>query len=108
MATESAVNSGMSKRDGDVALGAEVVDLVRPDAVDERGQAGGIGEVAIVEGERESGFVRVVVEVVDAAGVEGAGAADDAVDVVALRQEELGEVGAILPGDAGDERCFGH
>jgi glutaminyl-peptide cyclotransferase len=44
--------------------------------------------------------------VVDAVGVEGAGAADDAVDLVALGQQELGEVGAVLAGDAGDECAF--
>jgi hypothetical protein len=38
---------------------------------------------------------------VDAAGVEGGGAALEAVDVVAAGEEELGEVGAILAGDAG-------
>jgi hypothetical protein len=33
-----------------------------------------------------------------------AGAANHAHDLVALRQKELGEVGAILSGDAGDQR----
>ena len=32
-----------------------------------------------------------------------AGAADDAVDLVALVEQQLGEVGAVLAGDAGDE-----
>jgi hypothetical protein len=50
--------------------------------------------------------VGVAVEVLDPLGVEGAGAADDAVDEVALGEEELGEVGAVLAGDAGDESDF--
>ena len=32
-----------------------------------------------------------------------AGPADDADDLVALGQQELGEVGAVLAGDAGDQ-----
>ena len=33
----------------------------------------------------------------------GAGTADHAVDLVAVGQEELGQVGPVLPGDAGDQ-----
>jgi hypothetical protein len=47
--------------------------------------------------------VRVLVQVVDAVGVEERGAALDAVDFVALAQQEFGKVGAVLAGDAGDE-----
>jgi len=32
----------------------------------------------------------------------------DAVDGIALREEELGEIGAILAGDAGDECSLVH
>ncbi len=46
---------------------------------------------------------RVPVEVVDPPGVEGAGAPDEAVDLVALVQEQLREVGAVLAGDPGDQ-----
>ena len=49
------------------------------------------------------GVVGVGVEVVDAVGVEGAGAADDAVDFVAFGEQEFGEVAAVLAGDAGDQ-----
>jgi hypothetical protein len=60
--------------------------------------------------------VRVPVDVVQAAGVEGAGAADDAMHLVAFGQEELGQacaersrsIGAVLAGDAGDEGLFSH
>ena len=40
--------------------------------------------------------VGIVVEVGDPAGVEGGAAADDAVDEVALLQQQLGQVGAVL------------
>ena len=59
-----------------------------------------------MEEERRVGLVRIAVEMVDPAGVEGAGAPDQAVDLVALRQQELGQVGAVLAGDAGDERVL--
>jgi hypothetical protein len=51
-------------------------------------------------------FVRILVEVVDAAGVEGRRAPDHAVHFVAFVEKELREVGAVLTGDAGDQRTF--
>ncbi len=35
-------------------------------------------------------------------------AADDAEDLVALLEQEFGEVGTVLAGDAGDDCAFGH
>ena len=90
-----------------MALGAEVVDLVRPDLLEEVGELAGDGEVAVVEIDPRLGVVEVLVEVVDPVGVEGAGPADEAVDLVALAEQEFGQVGAVLAGDAGDE-CFFH
>jgi hypothetical protein len=55
----------------DVGLGAEVVDLVRLDLVHELGDVVGVAEVAVVELEFGGGVVGVLVEVVDAVGVEG-------------------------------------
>ena len=37
-----------------------------------------------------------------------AGAADDGVHLVALLEQQLGEIGAVLAGDAGDQCAFGH
>jgi hypothetical protein len=50
--------------------------------------------------------VPVSVDVVEPAGVERGGPADDAVDLVALAQEQLGQVGAVLPCDARDQRAL--
>ena len=52
------------------------------------------------------GDVRVLVDVVEPLGVERARAADDAVDLVALGEQQLGQVRAVLAGDAGDERAL--
>ena len=44
---------------------------------------------------------------VDAVGVEEAGAALEAMHGVAFLEQEFGEVGTILASDAGDEGGFG-
>jgi hypothetical protein len=49
---------------------------------------------------------RVLVDVVHPLGVEAAGAALDAVDDVPFFEQKLGEVRAVLAGDAGDEGDF--
>ena len=55
------------------------------------------------------GLVRVDVEVVDPPGVELARAADQAVHLVALVEQQLGQVRAVLAGDARDEGAsLGH
>ena len=64
---------------------------------------GGVGQVGVVEEEARLRLVRIAVEVVDPRGVERAGAADEAVDLVALGKQQLGEVRAVLAGDAGDQ-----
>ena len=93
--------------DAHVALRAQVVDFVGLDVVDEVGELPPVRQVAVVQEHAGAGGVRVDVDVVEAAGVEGGGAADDAVDLVPLREEELDQVRSVLAGDAGDE-CLGH
>ncbi len=98
---------GLFEADGDVALGGEVVYLVGLNLLDDADEAGAIGHVTMVEEEAYFFLVAVFVEMVDAVGVEKAGAALDAVDDVAFVEEEFGEVGAVLTGDASDEGDFG-
>jgi hypothetical protein len=43
---------------------------------------------------------------INAGSVECAGAANDAVDFVALLQEQFSQITAILACDAGDQRAF--
>ena len=64
-------------------------------------------ESLLIRTEPAARLVRVLVDVVDALGVEGGGAADDAVDLVPLREQELDQVRSVLAGDAGDQ-CLGH
>jgi len=99
---------GFFEGDGDVTLCGEVIDFVGLDLLQDADQAGGVGQVAMMEDEPAVGLVRVLVEVVDPLGVEQGGAAFNAVDDVALVQQELGEIRAVLAGDAGDECGFVH
>jgi hypothetical protein len=93
---------GIFERDLDVGLSAEVIDFVGLGDFEDAAEAGGICEVAVVEVKAAGGLVGVLIDVVDAAGVEGRTAADDAVDSVAFGEEKFAEVGAVLAGDAGD------
>ena len=66
-------------------------------------QVAGVGEVAVVQEKTLVQQSRLMVKVVNAKGVEGAASADDAVYLVAFVQEQLGEVTAVLAGDAGNQ-----
>ena len=80
-----------------VALGGQVVDLLGLDRLQRPHEAVLVDEIAVVQGQ-------AIADVVDAPGVEGAAPADEAVHLVALLEQQLGQVAAVLPGDAGDER----
>jgi hypothetical protein len=67
-------------------------------------QIGRIRHVAIVQQERHIAGVRVFVEVIDARGVERGRSPLDAVNSVAEAKQIFGQIGAILPGNAGEER----
>ncbi len=84
-----------------VAHRAQVVDLVGLDGAHQVDQADPVGQVAVVQVQPV-----VVVQVVDPGPVQHRGAADQAVHLVALAEEELGQVGTVLAGDPGDEGCL--
>ena len=94
---------GVLPRVRDERDGAEVVDLVGVAVAQRPDQAGHVGEVAGVQddvGEQRPDEVELRVVL----------ATDQAVDVVALGEQELGEIEAVLAGDPGDEgrRHAGH
>src|SRR5205814_8884950 len=72
--------------------------------LDDAYQARRIGHVAVVQDQAAVLVVRVLVQVIDALGVDERGAPLDAMHHVALGEQELGEIGAVLAGDPGDER----
>ena len=55
-----------------------------------------------------AGEVRIVIEVIDAIGVEQACPADQTVHLVALGEQKLGQVRAILPGNTRDQGALCH
>lgn len=81
-----------------------MVHLVRLHLLQQSRDPGAVREVSVVQENTGVGIVRITVEVVDALGVEGRGTTDDSVHHIALLQQQLREVGAVLAGDAGDER----
>ena len=87
-----------------MALGREIVDLGRPDLLHQPDQVGRIRHVAVVHQERHVAGMRILVEMIDARGIEGGRAPLDAVHGIAETQQVLGEIGAVLPGYAGDQR----
>jgi len=91
-----------------VAHRAQVVDLVGLHLLHDADQVGAVRQVTVVQLEAPVVHMRVFVDVVHAIGVEQAGAALDAVHHVALVQQQLRQVGAVLAGDAGDECGLGH
>ena len=91
-----------------MALGTEVVDLIGLHLLDDALQVAAVREIAVMKGRARRlscaiSLVGVLIEVIDAGGVEGGGAAFDAVNGVALLQEEFREIGAVLAGDPSDE-----
>src|SRR6266446_4592270 len=97
---------GNIEADFDVALRREMVKLVRRKTVNQIQYPFRAGQVAVMEEQFRSRLIGILINVIDARSIEGARAADDSVDLVAFRKQQLGKVGAILSGDAGDERAF--
>ena len=84
-------------------LGRQVVKLIRLGFLNDADQVGRVGQVSVMQDEVAVINMRILIEVVDAARVEAGAAAFDAMNGVALLQQQLCKVGSILSGDAGDE-----
>ena len=91
-----------------VALRAEVVDLGGLHLAQEVDERRRVAEVAVVEEEAPALDVRILVDVVEALGVEARRAPHDPVHLVPLAEQELREIRAVLAGDAGDEGGLRH
>jgi hypothetical protein len=89
-------------------LGGEIVDFVGLDFSEQTSERAGVGQIAIMQEEAGMAEVRVGIDGVEAAGVKGAGATNDAVNFVSFTEEQLSEVGAVLSSDSGDEGFFRH
>ena len=86
-----------------MALGSEVVDLSGLNLTDDVDEAGRVSEISVVEGHLGTALMFVVVEMLNPGSVEGAGATDDSVHIVALGKEKLSQVRTILTSDSSDQ-----
>ena len=93
------------KADRDMALRREIVDLRGLHLFDDVDEARRIGHVAMMQHEATSLFVRILIQVVDAIGIEQRRSTLDAVHLVAFCEQKFGEICAVLSGDPGDQ-CF--
>ena len=93
---------GYIEGDLNMALCSQIVNFVWLDLTHQTDEAGGIGQVAVVQGDSV-----LLDQVVDTGGVGDGSAADNTVDLIALLQQELCQIGAVLTGDASD-KCFFH
>src|SRR6266542_410452 len=91
------------ERDLDVALRSEVIDLVRLDQAQDMVQRRCVVQVTIMEEKLPVRDMRVLVDVIDARRVERGGPTDNSMDLVSLREKQLGQIRAVLPGDSGDQ-----
>jgi hypothetical protein len=88
--------------DGHVALRGEVIDLVGLGLFHQAGQHRGVGHVAMMQRQQSLGFRAGRQEVLDPRGVAAGGASHQAVDDVALGQQQFCKIGAVLARNAGD------
>ena len=91
-----------------VGLGGKVIHLVWLDFLHQPDQVGGIRHVPVMQEHLYALLVRVMVQVIDAAGVERRRTPLHPVHLVALVEQQFGQIGAVLPGNAGDKCTLGH
>eukprot|EP00966_Prymnesium_polylepis_P324966 7380968-Prymnesium_polylepis.2 len=86
---------GRFERSLHVALRCQIVDFIWPDLLDDLKARCAIRKVAIMQ--EEPGLWKLI----DAVPIERRGASHDPVDRIPLREEQLSEIRAVLPCDAG-------
>ena len=86
-----------------MALRGQIVDFVRLDFLYDAHQAGRIGEVTVVQGQRRPRLVQFAVQMINAFGIERRGSALQTMDFIAFGEQEFSQIGTILSGDAGDQ-----
>ncbi len=83
-----------------------MINFVRLQIIKQLHQINGVGQVTVMQEQTDPVDVRVGVEMIDARSVKRARAPDDPVDFVAFLEQQIGQVAAVLAGDARDERFF--
>ena len=96
---------GLLEADTDKALRSQVVDFSRLDFLHQRNSGAQVSE--IVFNQMQVGVVHDA-QLLHAPEVDRAGTAISAMDGVAFVKQQLGQVGAVLSGHAGDQGSFLH
>src|ERR1051325_3643578 len=91
-----------------MALRREIIDLVRLDTSNQPRHGTRVAQVAVMKFEGRLVGVRIRVDVIQAAGVESTGPANDAVDLVSLGQQKLGKIRTVLSCDTCNQRFLRH
>ena len=85
-----------------MALGTEIVDFIGFEVQDQVAKGLSIGQISVME--QQAGIlVDVFVEVVDTSGAKARAASDESMHEVTFLKQKLGQVGAILSGDPGNQ-----
>lgn len=83
-----------------MALRSKDVELLRLPLLDDADQVGSVRQVPVVQLEADPRFVRITMQVIDPIRIERRCPTLDVVNLVAFAEPELGQVRAVLPGDA--------
>ena len=89
-----------------MALRREIVDFIRQGILDDANQAGRVRQVAMMQKEAASLFVRILVKMIDTSRIEHRCSALDAMHDVIFLEQELREISAVLAGYSRDQRNF--
>jgi hypothetical protein len=89
-----------------VRLRAEVVAFVGLHLLQDMEERAGVSEVAVMQDETGIADQLMLVDVIDAGGVEERRVALDAVDLVAFFEQQFGEIRAVLPAYACNQRLL--
>src|SRR5207248_1132126 len=87
----------------DVALTCEMINLGRPHLGKNAAQRRAVGKIAVVKEEPASVNGMVRPEMFDAGAHQIARSPNDAMNDITFLEQQLGQIGAVLPGDASDE-----
>ena len=88
-------------------LRAQIIDFIRLRLMQNSPQRTAIGQIAIMQEQTGCRIVRILVQMIDAPGIESARPPDNAVYFVILRQKKIRKIRPVLPRDTGDQ-CSSH
>jgi hypothetical protein len=85
-----------------MTLGGKVVNLIRLRLLDDPNEVGSVRHVPVVHDKAQLLLVRILIKMIDPPGIERGRAPLQAMNDIALVEQEFGKVRAILPGDSGN------